>query len=291
MRLDKAFSQDAQEPITALKADTLFLEGKIKSKFHFECPDRNCNAPVTCANLDRPKEKRKLDPYFKVVGLHSAQCELAKEIESQKKTSRIATDIYGECDEYIDNAFRLNLQPASTKRPEANGEDEEGEISESKARRGSILESGGRKIQRTKTLSSLVDAYLSGQSFAVQLPGMGAVDIREVFVEINGQNIAQLECEWRIYYGKAWFNKKENGYSIVFDRKLTAGDVTRRPATYMPIAALEASGFKRFRLNTLNEIADGKPRMVFLLSETGPRVSNGYINIWCEGPEYLDYRP
>ena len=99
-----------------------------------------------------------------------------------------------------------------------------------------------------------------------------------------------LEDDFRIFYGKAWFNKRESGYSIVFEKSLTVGETTKQPSDYMPINALESSGFRRFNLSTLEKITDNKPKMVFLLSETGPRVKNGYINIWGEGPEYLDYR-
>ncbi len=53
MKLDKAFAEDIELSITAQEADNQFAEGKIKSKFSFQCPDENCDAPVTCANLDR----------------------------------------------------------------------------------------------------------------------------------------------------------------------------------------------------------------------------------------------
>jgi len=271
VKLEKAFSEDIELNITAHEADRQFAEGIIKSKFNFQCPDENCDAPVTCANLDRPKNKRKLDPYYKVVGKHSSKCDLAKDIDTQRRSSRTTLDIYSDSDEYVDNAIRLNLQPPSTKRPEPTGSAQGEDNTGGRARPGNNPESGKRKIQRSKTLSSLID-------------------VNDLFVEINGQDLSDLEDEYRIYYGKSWFNKKESGYSIVFDNKLTSGGSAKRPSTYMPIDKLEESGFKRFNINALEKMTDGKPKMVFLLSETGPRLRNGYINIWCEGPEYLDYR-
>ena len=290
MKLEKAYSEDIKRCITTQEADMLFEEGKIKSKFNFQCPDENCDAPVTCANLDRPKEKRKRDPYYKVVGKHSSQCNLAKDIDNQRKISRKILDIYSDSDEYIDHAIRLNLQPPSTKRPEPTGASISTEHNEGKARQGGEQESGKRKIQRSKTLSSLIDSYLAKESVVVQLPEIGVININDLFIEINGQDLSDFEDEFRVYYGKAWFNKKESGYSIVFEKTLTLDGITKRPSTYIPIDMIEASGFKRFNLNTLEKISDSKPKMVFLLSELGPRVKNGYINIWCEGLEYLDYR-
>ena len=290
MKLDKAFSEDIEINITAQEADKLFVEGDIKSKFNFQCPDENCDAPVTCANLDRPKYKRKRDPYYKVVGKHRPKCDLVKNIDTQRKSTSTSIDIYSNEDEYVDNAIRLNLQPPSTKRSESIDNTQGSDDTNIRARPSNSPESGKRKIQRSKTLSSLIDAYRADETHIVQLPEIGLIDIKYFFVEINGQDLSDLEDEYRIYYGKAWFNKKENGYSIVFDKKLISGDVVKRPSSYMPIDKLEESGFRRFNANILEKISDGKPKIVFLLSETGPRLRDGYINIWCEGPEYLEYR-
>lgn len=290
MKLEKALSEDINLCITSEEADRQFEQGNIKSKFKFQCPDEKCDAPVTCANLDRPKNKRKRDPYYKVVGKHRPECDLAKDIKAQRSGSRTFSDIYSDSDEYFDNAIRLNLQPPSTKRPESSGTTNEKGDEKGKARPKDGAEPGKRKVQRSKTLSSLIDAYLAKDSIMVQMPETGVIDINDLFYEINGQDVAELEDEFRVFYGKAWLNKKEGGYSIVFEKTLTIGETTKKPTTYMPIDALEESGFRRFNLNTLEKIADNKPKMVFVISETGPRVKNGYINIWCEGPEYLDYR-
>lgn len=253
MKLDKAFAEDIELSITAQEADNQFAEGKIKSKFSFQCPDDNCDAPVTCANLDRPKIKRKRDPYYKVVGEHSPQCDIAKDIDPQKKSTRIATDIYSDSDEYVDHAIRLNLQPPSTKRPEPTGNASGADDTEARARAGHNPESGKRKIQRSKTLSSLIDAFLANEAHTVQLPEVGVINIKDLFVEINGQDLSEFEDEFRIYYGKAWFNKKEGYYSIAFANTLTFGDLTKRPTIYLSLKKVANSGFKRFKLKELEK--------------------------------------
>lgn len=80
MKFEKAFSLDLNRTITAADADYYYQRGAIHSKFSFKCPDLHCNAQVTCANLDRPKEKRILDPYYRVVSDHSNACTIAKDI-------------------------------------------------------------------------------------------------------------------------------------------------------------------------------------------------------------------
>ncbi|CAH0992216.1 hypothetical protein SIN8267_02332 [Sinobacterium norvegicum] len=290
MKLDKAFAEDIELSITAQEADKQFAEGKIKSKFSFQCPDDKCDAPVTCANLDRPKLKRKRDPYYKVVGEHTSQCDIAKDIDPQKKSSRITTDIYSDSDEYVDHAIRLNLQPPSTKRPEPTGNTSGVYDTEARARAGHSPESGKRKIQRSKTLSSLIDAFLANETHTVQLPEVGVIDIRDLFVEINGQDLTELEDEFRIYYGKGWIKKRKGGYGFVFANKLKFGELESQPSTYMSDSQIEDGSFKRFKQSTLDKLANNYPKKIFLLSETTPYPNGDFINIWCEGPEYLDYR-
>jgi len=44
MKLEKALSMETKTKVTANKADILYEEGIIKSKFLFQCPDCNCDA-------------------------------------------------------------------------------------------------------------------------------------------------------------------------------------------------------------------------------------------------------
>jgi hypothetical protein len=290
MKLEKAFAEDIKLSITAQEADKLFAEGIIKSKFSFKCPDENCDAPVTCANLDRPKHKRKRDPYYKFVGEHSTECDVAKGIELQKKHSKGITDIYSESDEYVEHAIRLNLQPPSAKRPESTNSEYDEESEEGRGRAGNNPESSKRKIQRSKTLSSLIDAFLAKESHTIQLPEIGLIDIKDLFVDINGQDISEFTDEFRIYYGKGWIKKRKGGYGFVFANKLSFNELKSQPSTYLPDKKIEESSFRRFKQSTLDKLANNLPKQIFLLSETTPYPNGDFINIWCEGPEYLEYR-
>lgn len=290
MKLEKALAVELGKIISAQEADKQHADGNITSKFKFQCPDDNCSAAVTCANLDRPKHKRKRDPYYKVVGNHSAECNIKKDIEPQKKGARNATDIYSDSDEYIDHAIRLNLQPPSTKRPEPTGKSEGDNSEESRAKPGNALEAGKRKIQRSKTISSLIDAFLAKEPLTIQLPEVGLIDIKDLFVEIKGQDLSELDDEFRIYYGNGWINKRAGGYGFVFANKLKHDNIERKLTTYLSDDKIEEGSFKKFKKSTLDKLANKYPKQIFLLSETTPYPNGDFINIWCEGPEYLDYR-
>lgn len=290
MKLEKAYSEELGTSISAQEADKQYEEGNITSKFKFQCPDEDCSAQVTCANLDRPKAKRKRDPYYKIVGEHIDKCEIASDIEAQRKGPRGTRDIYSDSDEYIDNAIRLNLQPPSTKKPETTDREREVEGGEGRAKPGNTPESGKRKIQRSKTLSSLVDAFLANESHIIQLPEVGLIDINELFVEINGQDISKFPDEFRIYYGKGWIKKRKGGYGFVFANKLKHEELVSQPSTYISDTQIDEGCFKWFRKSTLEKLANNLPKTIFLLSETTPYPNGGFINIWCEGLEYLEYR-
>ena len=220
MKLEKAYSYELKKDITPVEADIQFQRGTICSKFNFRCPDKTCKAQVTCANLDRPKRLRKRNPYYKVVGEHSNDCLIAKNIEKQPDR-RKNYDIYGQEDEPIENAFRINLQPPITKKNESSDIDSSTRKTPSNSElNGNQTSHSKRQPQPEKTLSSLVDSFLNNETISIQLPTIGSISIQKLFLEINKQDIATLPDEWRIYHGQAWINKKDNGYSIVFKKRI-----------------------------------------------------------------------
>lgn len=297
MKLEKALALEIDKEITAAEADQKYSNGELTSKFMFECPDDKCDAPVTCANLNKPKKDRRRDPYYKVVGIHSEDCDIGKDIKNNKRVSKRSTDdLYGE-DEYVDGAIRLNLNPPGEKRPEAVGTNlDESEGRGGRQGHGEDYASGKRKIQRTKTLSSLVYSFLDKEDLVVQLPQLGTIRLNELFVKIDGQDVASFDDEFRIYYGKAWINiikdkeDKQIGYTVVFANELTFGDLVKRPSIFIPLDKIETTSFRNFKKKKFDKLADKYPKDVFVVSETGPYVRNQFINIWLEGVEYLDYR-
>ncbi|MCL1123410.1 hypothetical protein [Shewanella surugensis] len=292
MKLEKAYSIELKLAVSPVEADFKYSNGSITSKFKFECPDDNCNAAVTCANLDRLKVKRKVDPYYKVVEEHSEKCLIGKDISGVKREKAIYTDIYSEADEYISNAVRLNLRPHSTKRPEDESDPLEGDmVIKGRPRRTSDEETEGkRKKQSSKVLSSMVDSFLNNENLIVQLPGIGSMPIQDLFVEVDGQKVESLVDEFRVYFGKAWFNKYETGYSVVFENKLNHEDLAVRPSFFIPNSLIAETAYRLFQEKKLNKQVDKKPKLVFIASETGPYCKDKYINFWLEGFEYLEYR-
>ncbi|WP_413522453.1 hypothetical protein [Photobacterium phosphoreum] len=292
MKLEKAYSLELKQQISPVDADQKYREEKITSKFNFECPDDNCHAAVTCANLDKPKAKRKVEPYYKVVEEHSEQCLISKNIEGVKRKRTNYSDIYSEADEYITHAVRLNLQPHSKKRPIDSSDTSEDEVVIKGRPRNEkdVKEEGKRKKQRSKVLSSMVDSFLNNEDIIVQLPDIGTMAIQDLFVKVDGQSINSFVDEFRIYYGKAWFNECATGYRVVFANKLHFEEVEVRPSFFIPRRLVDETSYRLFQEKKLQEQIDKKPRLVFIVSEVGPHCKGNYINFKLEELEYLEYR-
>lgn len=294
MKLEKAFSLDLNRTVTAADADYHYQQGAIRSKFSFKCPGLDCDAQVTCANLDRPKSERILDPYYKIVSDHSDSCTIAKDIRIQKRIKSVYDDEYSDSDEYIENAFRLNLRPLNNARTGNDEADDDEQTVGVRGQRQTTSTQTRRRQQRSRTVSSLVASFLNGDDFEVQLPRTGLISLRKLFIEIDGQQLGDFEDDMRIYYGKAWVNKspKGNGFSVRFANTLRHGELNVRPSFFISDELIKQSGYRKFQQTTLKVLATSKPVDIYILSAVGPYLhkSGEYINFKLEGLEYLEYR-
>lgn len=295
MKLEKAYSLDINKIMTAVDADYHYQRGNIRSKFSFRCPDPNCDAQVTCANLNKPKDERILDPYYKVVSEHSSRCNIAKDTQVKKGTKTVYDDGYSEADEYVENTFRLNLRSLNNTQPESDKTDDDDKpIDSVRGARQTTDTSAKRKQQRRRTVSSLVASFLNDDDFEVQLPGSGVFSLRDLFIEIDGQQISEFEDDMRIYYGKARINKSpnSNGFSVRFTNVLQYGELSIRPSFFISNSLIEQCGYKKFQQAALEALATRNPIDIYLLSAVGPYLhkSGEYINFRLEGFDYLEYR-
>ncbi|EJL6589376.1 hypothetical protein V5H08_02130 [Vibrio cholerae] len=289
MKLEKAYSLDLKKDISASDADGRYKR-VISSKFAFKCPGKSCEAQVTCANLDKPKYKRKREPYYKIVGDHCESCEIQKDIEPSKRRRAIEDDIYSDADEYIDNAVRLDVSPPSVKRPDVQEPADPSQSDDIKTRRPATPEDGKRKIQPSRRLSSLVSAFLNNEPMTIQVPGEGIMSIKDFFVAVDGQDIQVFEDYFRVYYGKAWINKNDKGYIIRFNNQLKFGSLEVRPSFFIPAKMVDESSYRKFQSATLDKLANKYLKDIYILCETGPTQKGEYINFWLDGLEYLEYQ-
>lgn len=74
--ISKARSIECGEILTPDQAEAYFQAGVIFNKRKFICIGTGCGCFITCVNMDKPKSKRKVDPYFRTVEEHSDSCNI-----------------------------------------------------------------------------------------------------------------------------------------------------------------------------------------------------------------------
>lgn len=289
MSLPEAYSLDLGKNINAKVADIEFQKGLIKNQKRFRCADVKCQIAVTCANLERPKKDRKVEPYFKSVEEHKTGCKYAtKEAKSKKRT--IADDY----DEQVGvNDILLNLtEPTRKKENESTMDRETTDYTLIENIKNPQNKKGNIHRNQTRTLSVLVTAFKNRENYPIvlPLPFQESKNISDIFVEINGQELSQLEQNcWRIYWGKAWINKMPNGdYQIKFANKLKDNELEISPTFFVKKSMVETSTYKKFNIDAMDKRIK-KLHIVYILSDVpATNHSRKYINFSLESLPYLE---
>ena len=294
MSLLQAYSLDLGKIINAKEADIAYEKGLVSGQKNFQCPHQACGIAVTCANLERPKYKRKVDPYFKSVENHKFGCPFAEE---ERRIKLLEIDKNGHYENVASGEILVNLAEPTPKKQNSDSASEAKESSVSRTHQLSDSKKEKLSINRTKTLSVLVSSFLNNENFQITLPKpyQERIFLKDAFIRIDGQDLSDLEQNcWRIYYGKAWINKLSNGdYRIVFDNKMSSCDLNKnavRPSFFISRDWIEHSPYEKFSKSQMDKLANNKwCREVFILADTPSlNSSKEYINFMLDGLPFLE---
>lgn len=292
MTLSTAYSIDLNKDINAEDADIAFQQKKISSQKDFRCPNGKCRIAVTCANLEKPKAARKVDPYFRSVEDHEENCPFA--VEEAKGSNLETLDSYYDGVDTTKGNTLINLVAPRPKPQDSELTDVEPSQKPS-PRSSSKRKDSEHNNNRTKTISSLVTSFLNGENFDVTLPYPYAEDIslQNLFIEIDGQDINDLDQDTlRIYYGEAWVNKVHNGYQIRFAKNLldtsqSDEELREPPRLYIRQNEIKDAPYKKYR--EIENFKGPKTKKVFILSHAPALTSDRkYINFKFTGFQYLE---
>ncbi|UXN03652.1 hypothetical protein [Bartonella sp. HY406] len=306
MTLIHAFSLDLKENISIISAKKKFAEGFITSKQNFQCPDPNCDARVTCANLGRPVKGIKVSPHFRVIGMHSNECKIAKDFTKKENLNAKKHNV-GTISQYESDSYSLNLDINLKANNDPKKENE-----------GDGFSNGFSKIKKNKInniivkkrnlrLSVVVDKYLGNCNDEISMPDGTIISTDDLFIKIDGQDITRLPKSLRIYHGLAWVNNvKNNNFSIRFNNCLRVDDREIRPSFLINSRIIENLDKKSSLYEDLLTNSGGlegknkvKPITVYIVS-TPPSVLNNenkkgkqttiFLNFQLKGLQYLEYR-
>lgn len=296
MKLEKARSLELSRDITAEEADNFFLDGTVTSKHLFECPEVNCHAQVTCANLDKPKRLRKRDPYFKFVSEHGKDCRVEAEYDESIRNVRTTREDPEALPFILDDIVELDLSSPSkyTVHDEPKPDDENAIVK--RLGRSAAIDNGEEAKRRhsRKRLSGLVNAFISNEYFFLNT-SEGKLPLRNFFIKIDdSKDLRQYQDEPRVYFGKAWLNRKDDYFLVRFDKKMRAAESKCKPTFFIPARLVDRSEYDRTSREKLDKIASAsKPLYLFIFSELPPVKSNtgDYINFKLDDLTYLYYLP
>ncbi|NNS06929.1 hypothetical protein [Erwinia sp. JH02] len=298
MKLELAHSIELGKDISADNADELFQSGTITSKHFFECPEENCHAQVTCANLDKPKKLRKRDPYFKFVSEHRTGCPVEAENDEDLRRVKTTWDdpeaLPFICDDMVD----LDLSAPNNRivHDLNTDDDEQGVIKKIRPALADDDEERFKRRHSKKRLSGLVHAFINKENFFLNT-AEGKMHLRDFFIKIgDSKDLKYFQDEPRIYFGKAWLNAKENYYLVRFNDAMRSGEVKSRPTFFIPARLIDNSTYRRTSREKLDEIAKAspiKPLYLFIFSELPPVKKNteNYINFKLDDLTYLYFLP
>lgn len=304
MKIEQAYSLDSNETVDAELAYDYYWAGIIKNKKNFECPANNCSVPITCANLDKIRQDMKVDPYFKAVGEHYPDCELERETltkNSDSDTAEGAGRNRAKKSDNLPDIFGFS-RPAShfDKKQKTLSGIEIVSSEEGKRKRKAESNSSGRQPSTHYSLRAFVSKFLRYKSLGVlgqrhiSIKGYD-VPYQEMFVSVSGQNLRSLSKYPRIYFGKAFIDKrKESDYSANFEDTLSFDEKSLRPSTYISKSLINGAFTKKLSQEKFEVLSNKNYPVCWVFVYGVPNVKNvngkNYININISNLDYFDLR-
>lgn len=223
MSIEKAYSIEANDIIDAEEAYELYWNGIINDKKAFSCI--YCNAPITCANLDKKRAEMKNLPHFRCRGSHEDECELIVEISSNKRTDKKRKER-----NFLDeDADKLNITHNTEGIKKIINKKENRDLKNINIQKEKIIEeykSGKRRKAKYTLIRPIVSKYLkyikenSISKKYINVYKNINITYDEMFKKIDEVDIENLSKYKRIYFGEGNIKKVGNDYMVVFNKRI-----------------------------------------------------------------------
>lgn len=296
-KLEEAYSLEYNDVIDAEKAYELFWDGTISDKRAFQCTDPNCEAQITCVNIDKKRTEMKQTPHFKCYGEHSDKCEVIKEFDElqenrDKKEKRSSMN-------YIDDTMDI----FSFNRPKRDGiivktkeVIDKGSPTEKKARIKEKYKGSGRRnitYYSVKPLISKFKKYFAEGSLDkhfINIKGFN-VSYKRMFVNIKDIEIESVEKYYRVYYGtgRIYKSKKNNDDFVIFFKK-RFGNKGIKTSIYISTKVIDEHYRKNKWREELEDLVEVKDKEIMFFINSKPEKKGDIIYLPISSMDFIDYR-
>lgn len=266
--MENAYSKESMAVIDAEKAYELYWEGLIKDKQAFCCPEPECNAQVTCSNIDKERRTLKQRPHFRCYGIHKKGCpnseskEVIDEFDdgNQKKNS---TYINPQIDVLLLNRKNKNVETTTRAEEDINHERVKRKL------KAEIEENGTRKSEYV-TIMPIVTKYQKyleentlGYHF-IENQGKN-ISYENMFINLEGGEFSWFSNFNRIYFGKVRIKKirnKQSHFMLIFSKELKYKKVMYKPSAYISSNIINDSYRNKQWLEELIRLDESKEEII-----------------------------
>lgn len=296
--LDIAYSIEIQDYIDPDRAYDLFWSGLITDKRKFLCPGSECEAKVTCANLDVDVQDMKVVPHYKTYGSHSIDCEISngEPLSLKYEDGSPVKEEKRSIEESVVDIFSLDRPESYYDEAKVNQDSSKVIAKKSpfvRKPKDSVLRENG-SIGIVYSVRSVVSRYIrykkdgSLQHRKVNIQGKD-VKYKSIFKCIWEQDLEALPNFPMIYYGWAYINRlqDESGYQIKFKKKFKKGNEDYTSTVIISDKLINGYKIKKLMVSRLEKInkKDSPTAFVFVYgkpeekeSRTGTKYANFSIN-------------
>ncbi|GAB7195779.1 hypothetical protein [Dickeya undicola] len=303
MALDVAFSIEFDDFVDPDRAYELFWSGVITNKKAFLCPGENCDAQVTCANLDSESQDMKVVPHFRVYGKHHSDCELnndvplkiEKIIDLSKKQEKLSID------HSVVDSFSL-VRPESYYNSNKVGGDKYKKVVDRKKYKLQILSANLKqvgsigKIYSVRTIVSRYLRYYNDGSINLRKINVSGKDFsyKEILKRIDNQRIEDLSEFPLIYYGWAYIDKYDNAYRIKFKKNFLVNSKEVPVTLFITNKIIDRYPIRNLMVKRMRKISNQAKPTGFVFVYSKPKLveskKNGrvYVNFDVMNLDFID---
>lgn len=298
-KIEEAYSIEYDDIIDSEKAYELFWDGVINDGRAFQCTDLNCDAQITCANIDKKRAQMKKKPYFVCYGEHSDKCKVIKDFkeneENKNKTDNKSH--IGYLDSEID-IFDFNRPKRDSIISKSKNSLDKNDIRERKKKIYEDNKNKGNRNRHSKyySIKPLISKYLKYES-------EGALNNH--FINVKGYNVSYIKMflnveelfledtskYFRVYYGIGKIVKSKNakGDFIVFFKR-GFKDKESKTTIYINSSTIDSSYRKIKWRDTLEDLCRINDKDIMFYINSKPNKNGNIINLPLSNMDFIDYR-